>query len=186
MAVLVVDTEVELRGVLGAQLRVAHERVVEVVQCRCAEDALVEGTHGEGVAVPRGEQHRREARERGCALRGACRVVADVRVEQCYVALETAVGSDGREQRRRVETVDIRRAVDVGRKVAPAQVGACRQREPARVPRRSHRRVEILLAVVVVAVHRGGVCRGVLQIAQPVIGILQVGLQREAVPCVAV
>lgn len=134
MAVFIVDTEVELRSVLGAQLCVAHERVVEVVQCWCAEDALVEGTHGEGAAVPRGEEHRREARERGCALRGACRVVADVRVEQGYVALETAVGSDGREQRLRVEAVDIRRAVDVGSKVAPAQVGARRERQPARVP----------------------------------------------------
>ena len=136
--------------------------------------------------MPRGEEHRREARERGSALRRACRVVADMGVEQGYVALETAVGSDGREQRLRVETVDIRRAVDIGRKVAPAQVGARRQREPTRVPRRSHRRVEILLAVVVVAVHRGGVCRRVLQIAQPVVGVLQVGLQREAVPCLAV
>ena len=68
VAVLVVDTEVELRGVLGAQLRVAHERIIEVVQCWCAEDALVERAHGERAAMPRGEEHRREARERGSAL----------------------------------------------------------------------------------------------------------------------
>ena len=40
--------------------------------------------------------------------------------------------------------------------------------------------------IVVVAVHGGGVGRGVLQIAQPVVGVLQVALQREAVPRVAV
>ena len=41
---LIVDTRIPLRGIFRIQLRIAHQGIVQVVERRSSEDALVEGT----------------------------------------------------------------------------------------------------------------------------------------------
>ena len=56
----------------------------------------------------------------------------------------------------------------------------------APVPNRGKRNESAFVSLVLENLAKCyGVCRRVLQIAQPVVGVLQVGLQREAVPCFA-
>ena len=94
--VLIVYAHIPLRCVLRSKLHIAHQRIVEVVERRRTEYALVESTHSPWPAMPRRKIHRGQTTQwRGCRTG----VVGYVCIEKSYVCLEAPIRSYCRQQR---------------------------------------------------------------------------------------
>lgn len=102
-------------------------------------------------------------------------VVVDACEEECDIAFYAVVLGYGGEEGFCVEAVDVVEVVDVAGEVAPSEVGAgCEGYEVDKVVRECDAGVGVLLDVLVVDVHCGGVLGGVLEVVEVVVGVFGV------------
>ena len=176
---LIVDTRIPLRGIFRIQLRIAHQGIVQVVERRSSEDALVEGTEYPLIFLIRQEEHRCEFLQ-GSSL--PHRMVLYMRIEQCHIRLQTSIRADDGKQRLWVDAIHITETIDITIEVRPSQVGTCRHRKIGRVEGACHRTIHVLLGIVIITIHSRRIGGWVLQIVQVIISILQVRLQAPSAP----
>ena len=174
-------TEVVLRGVLGAEVLIPDEGIVQVVEGRHAEDPLVEATQAEVVLT----QGLVAGDEGGCplALLGGLsalglRPVVDVGVQEAGLCLQSAVAVVGSRCGEECEAGGVGEGVEVGREAIVLRIGGqCHAPVVAEAELVGGGEIALLLVVMIVDVHRRHIQPWVGEVVEVVVGVLRIGQQ---------
>ena len=176
--------EVVLRGVLGAEVLIPDEGIVQVVEGRHAEDPFVEATQAEVVLT----QGLVAGDEGGCplALLGGLAVlglrpVVDVGVKEAGLCLQFAVAVVGSRCGEECEAGGVGEGVEVGREAIVLHIGGqCHAPVVTEAELMGGGEIALLLVVMVVDVHRRHIQPWVGEVVEVVVGVLRI--RQQGVP----